>query len=65
MYGMMATTLIPLCLLHHHEAYDAEARLLSGWELRAINHNSESACCSDLRGFKQEVITISSQHYRN
>jgi hypothetical protein len=62
MYGMMATTLIPLCLLHHQEAYEAEARLLSGWELRAINHNSESACCSYLRGIKQEVITISSPH---
>jgi hypothetical protein len=58
-FGMMATTLIPLCLLHHQEVYEAEARLLSGWELGAINHNSESACCSYLRGIKQEVITQS------
>jgi hypothetical protein len=66
MYGVMATTtLIPLCLLHHQEAYEAEAKLLSGWELRAINHNSQSASCSYLRGIKQEVITISSPHLRN
>jgi hypothetical protein len=57
----MATTLIPLCLLHHQEVYEAEARLLSGWELWAINHNSESACCSYLRGIlyiKANVVSV-------